>query len=120
MQDDRATPDTNIRASKVKGTAVYTPSGEHLGSVEDIVIGKRDGRVKYALMSFGGFLGIGEEYHPLPWDMLTFDTEKDGYVVPVSREQLEAAPRYGAATEPDWQDDAWQRSLTTYYGLPWV
>jgi sporulation protein YlmC with PRC-barrel domain len=111
---------SNIRAGKVKGTAVYSSTGERLGSVEDIVIGKRDGRVKYAVMSFGGFLGIGEEYHPLPWDMLTYDTRRDGYVVPVTREQLEGAPRYAAASEPDWQDEAWQRGVYTYYGLPWV
>lgn len=111
---------SNIRTSRVAGTAVYSTTGEHLGSVEDLVIGKRDGKVKYAVMSFGGFLGLGEEFHPLPWDMLEYDTGKDGYVVPVTREQLDGAPRYEAENEPDWQDETYGRNVYTYYGLPWV
>jgi sporulation protein YlmC with PRC-barrel domain len=70
MNDKTISPE-NVRASNVTGTTVYNTQGENIGSIDDIVIGKRDGRVKYAIMSFGGFLGIGESYHPLPWRVLT-------------------------------------------------
>ena len=72
MADDMNVSYDNIRASKVTGTSVYNAQNESLGSIEDVVIGKLDGKVKYAIMSFGGFLGIGEEYHPVPWDQLTY------------------------------------------------
>jgi sporulation protein YlmC with PRC-barrel domain len=108
----------NIRASRVEGTEVYTPSGEHLGQIDDLVIGKRDGEVKYAIMSFGGFLGIGEEYHPMPWNTLDYDPEKGGYVVNMTKEQLRDAPHYGRQTEPDWADPAYGRRINDYYGVP--
>ena len=57
----------------MKGTDVYNGNGEHLGHIDDIVLGKRDGHAEYAIMSFGGFLGMGEQYHPLPWQSLTYD-----------------------------------------------
>ena len=110
----------NIRASVVNGTAVYNAEGESIGTVEDVVLGKRDGRVKYAIMSFGGFLGIGEDYHPIPWDVLDYDTRKEGYVVPLTREQLEGAPRYSATDEPDWQSEAYDREVYGYYNRPLV
>ncbi len=62
-----------IAASKVNGTTVYNTAGEKLGSVYDVMIDKRSGKAAYAIMSFGGFLGIGDSYHPLPWQSLTYD-----------------------------------------------
>ena len=62
-----------IAASKVEGTKVYDRQGESLGSIYDVMIDKRSGQVRYAVMSFGGFLGMGESYHPLPWDVLDYD-----------------------------------------------
>ena len=67
-----------IAASKVNGTHVYNGQGESLGSIYDVMIDKRSGKVAYAVMSFGGFLGMGEDYHPLPWSVLTYDTESRG------------------------------------------
>ncbi len=77
---DIATDETNrlIASNKVEGTAVYDRNGNRLGSVYNFMVDKRAGRVEYAVMSFGGFLGIGEEYHPLPWDQLTYDTNQGG------------------------------------------
>ena len=85
----------HILATTVKGTDVYNGEGEHLGHIDDIVLGKTSGHAEYAVMSFGGFLGIGEKYHPLPWQSLTYDPGLGGYVANLSREQLEAAPSYG-------------------------
>ena len=109
-----------IRASTVSGTSVYDAAGDKLGHVDDLVLNKRDGKATVAIMSFGGFLGIGEKYHPLPWASLAYDPDREGYVVNVTREQLEAAPAYGRDQEPDWNDPAYGERLTGYYGMPVV
>jgi len=106
-----------IEASRVNGTAVYNTDGDHLGSIYDVVIGKRDGRVRYAIMSFGGFLGIGEEYHPLPWEVLKYDERQGGYVVGITIDQLQGAPRYGADARPDWATGDYGRRVNDYYGV---
>ena len=77
-----------IAASKVNGTTVYNTVGEKLGSVYDVMIDKRSGKAAYAIMSFGGFLGIGDSYHPLPWQSLTYDDRQGGYVVNIDRSRL--------------------------------
>lgn len=89
---DQSVSHEDVRASKVTGTNVYNREGDHLGSVDDIIIGKRDGKVRYAILSFGGFLGIGEEYHPMPWAELDYSEDLSGFVVNRSREELERAP----------------------------
>ena len=73
-----------IAADKVKGTEVYNASDENLGTVEEVMIDNRSGKVAYAVMSFGGFLGIGEKYHPLPWGMLQYDPAKRS-IIPTRR-----------------------------------
>jgi hypothetical protein len=108
----------NIRASRVEGTDVYNAENEHLGHIDDLVIGKRDGEVKYAIMSFGGFLGIGEEYHPVPWNALTYDSDRGGYVIGMSRQELTEAPHYARQKEPDWGDPVYGRRINDYYGIP--
>jgi hypothetical protein len=107
-----------IAADKVEGTPVYNAEDEKLGTVAKLMIDKRSGKVSYAVMSFGGFLGMGESYHPLPWESLTYDVEKDGYVVTLTREQLEGGPRYQRNNEPDWRDGAVGRRIDDCYGVP--
>ena len=68
-----------ISSDKVEGTAVYNRQGEKLGTVTSFMVGKRNGRVQYAVLSFGGLFGMGEKFYPLPWDTLTYDTDKGGY-----------------------------------------
>ncbi|MDD7972792.1 PRC-barrel domain-containing protein [Roseinatronobacter alkalisoli] len=75
------------------------------------------GRVSYAVMSFGGFLGIGERYHPLPWDTLDYDTALGGYVVNIPREQLEGGPSFARDEDP-WVDPEYDRRVHGHYGLP--
>ena len=106
-----------IASDKVEGTAVYNRAGERLGTVHNFMVDKHSGKVAYAVMSFGGVLGIGESYHPLPWDVLTYDTGKSGYVVDLSREQLEGAPSYTSSNVPDWSDQAYGRQVNDYYGV---
>jgi sporulation protein YlmC with PRC-barrel domain len=83
---------TAIRARKVIGTPVRNTSGERVGEIEDVVLDKLSERVMFAIVGMGGFLGIGEKYHPLPWAALHFDEEADAYVIPFTRDQLLAAP----------------------------
>jgi hypothetical protein len=105
-----------IASNKVEGTAVYNPAGDKLGTVSHFMVGKRNGRVEYAVMSFGGLFGMGERYHPLPWDVLDYDTQKGGYVVDLDKDKLEAAPSYERAQEPAW-DRAWGSRVYEHYGL---
>jgi sporulation protein YlmC with PRC-barrel domain len=108
---------SNIEASRVNGTNVYNRTGEKLGSVHDLVIGKRDGKVKYAILSFGGFLGMGEDYHPLPWEKLDYEEDRGGYVCDLDKEKLEAAPSYSKSESPDWEDREYGRSVDSHYGV---
>jgi hypothetical protein len=111
------TSGTLIAADKVKGTNVYNRAGEKLGSVDDIMIDKVSGRAIYAVMSFGGFLGMGEKYHPLPWATLKYDAQKGGYVVNLDKKQLEGAPTYDRGSEFEWTPD-YGRSVDSYYKVP--
>ncbi len=92
--------DRLLASDKAEGTAVYDRQGDRLGSVHNVMIDKYSGQVAYAVMSFGGFLGIRERYHPLPWRMLTYDTGLGGYVVDVTRERLESGPTHGRDEAP--------------------
>src|SRR6056297_2799072 len=83
---------TAIRASHVIGTRVYNTNGDKIGEVEDVILDKMSNKIKFAAISFGGFLGIGEKYHPVPWSLLDYEEDRDGYVVPLTKEQLEKAP----------------------------
>jgi hypothetical protein len=107
-----------IASDKVEGTAVYNPQGERLGDVYNFMVDKFTGQVAYAVLSFGGFLGIGERYHPLPWRALTYDPALGGYVVHLTREQLERAPSYALEDSP-WADPKYGRSIYDYYEIPW-
>ncbi|HEX4616942.1 MAG TPA: PRC-barrel domain-containing protein [Stellaceae bacterium] len=104
-----------ISSEKVDGTAVYNRKGERLGTVHHLMIDKYTGQVAYAVMSFGGFLGIGESYYPLPWKMLTYDTRLGGYVVDLGRKRLEGAPSYTSRDIPNWD-----RSYTGRIDQYWV
>jgi sporulation protein YlmC with PRC-barrel domain len=89
------TPSGHTRAilsSRVVGTEIRDPSGANIGSVEDIVLDKLSNNIMFAVVGFGGFLGIGEKYHPIPWSLLDYDPEQNCYTVNLTREQLEAAP----------------------------
>ncbi len=106
-----------ISADRVEGTAVYNRKDEKLGSVESIMIDKYTGHVAYAIMSFGGFLGIGDRQHPLPWNVLKYDTDKGGYLVDLDREQLMKAPQIDAHDTVLWTDPNWHNDVHKYYGV---
>ena len=89
-----------IASNKVEGTAVFAAKGEELGSVYNFMVDKFTGQVGYVVMSFGGFLGIGERYHPLPWKALTYDTRLGGYIVDLDQDPWSRRPATGPRTIP--------------------
>lgn len=117
--DTDSTTGPTIAASKVEGTAVYNLQGDKLGAIDDLAIDKRSGQVRYAVLEFGGFLGLGTDRYPLPWSLLKYDTGKDGYAVDLDRTRLEGAPRYAADARPDYTDD-YGRKVYDHYGEPWL
>jgi hypothetical protein len=110
------TPHRLIASNRVEGTAVYNRDGEKLGRIENFMVDKVSGRAEYAVMSFGGFLGIGDDHYPLPWSKLTYDTEQGGYVVDLDRDKLENGPKYRAGEEPAFDRD-YDRRVHDYYGV---
>lgn len=103
-----------IAGGRVSGTSVYALDAEHIGSIEDVMLDKATGKVAYAVLSFGGFLGIGSKHYPLPWDMLRYDTSLGGYVVKLDKVRLENAP----AVEEGWYDR--RRAIDEYWAMPLV
>lgn len=112
----RVTDGRIIPAREVNGTEVYNKDGAHLGHIYDIMIDKRTGVVAFALMSFGGFLGLGGRFHPLPWSVLRYDEGSRGYVVDLDRKTLESAPNYRLGEFPDWQNVRWRTDVYDHYG----
>ena len=105
-----------IGSDKVEGTAVYGADGNKIGSIERVMIDKLSGKVSYAVLSFGGFLGIGDDYYPLPWQSLKYDTNLGGYVTGITEAQLQNAPKYNNDNSWNWSDPARTRAVNEYYG----
>jgi hypothetical protein len=91
-----------IGSDKVEGTAVYGADDKRIGRVERMMIDKISGKVAYAVLSYGGFLGLGEDYYPTPWANLVYDTRLGGYRVNLTRDQLEKAPKYRKNDDWNW------------------
>ena len=104
-----------IGSDKVEGTHVYRANGEKIGQIERLMIDKVTGKVAYAVMSFGGFLGLGEDYNPVPWSLLTYNRRLGGYAIDVADEQLKAAPKYGRNAAWDWADRSRGQQIVDYY-----
>ncbi|SHN80767.1 PRC-barrel domain-containing protein [Bradyrhizobium erythrophlei] len=106
-----------IGSDKVEGTAVYGANDTKIGSIERVMIDKQTGKVSYAVLSFGGFLGIGDDHYPLPWQSLKYDTSLGGYRTGITEKQLQGAPKYGNDNAWNWNDPARARSVNDYYGV---
>jgi len=114
---DRRETGTLIGSDKVEGTTVYGSDGNSVGEIERVMIDKITGKVAYAVMSFGGFMGIGEDYYPVPWSTLTYDTSLGGYRTNITREQLDRAPKYSESTSWNWNREN-DRRVYDYYRAP--
>jgi hypothetical protein len=116
--DSRRETVSLIGSDKVDGTAVYGADDRKIGSVQRVMIDKISGKVAYAVISFGGFLGMGEDYYPMPWANLKYDTNLGGYRVGITEDQLKGAPKYKSSTDWDWSDRGRDREIYDYYKTP--
>ena len=107
-----------IGSDKVEGTAVYSVDENKIGSIERVMIDKVSGKVSYAVLGFGGFLGLGNDHYPIPWQSLKYDKRLGGYVTGVTENQLRGAPRFAGDRDWNWADAAGNRALDDYYGVP--
>ncbi|MEZ5667070.1 MAG: PRC-barrel domain-containing protein [Alphaproteobacteria bacterium] len=107
---------TQISSDQVEGTDVYGPDGEKIGKIDRVMIEKTSGKVTYAVMTFGGFLGFGEEEYPLPWATLRYDTRLNGYIANVTADQVKTAPVY-ATDDEVWSNREWESRVHQHYGV---
>lgn len=108
-----------IGSDKVEGTAVYGADEQKVGEIERVMIEKIGGKVAFAVLSFGGFLGIGEDYYPVPWSTLTYDTRLGGYRTNLTADQLNRAPKYSESTGWNWNRENEQRVFSYYRARPY-
>jgi sporulation protein YlmC with PRC-barrel domain len=111
-----------IASAKVKGTKIYNRRHDHVGEVEDIMVDKVSGNVAYAVVAFGGFLGMGETRRAIPWSVLRYDTNHDGYVADVDDSVLKDAPNQMPADDKYYRDVDWNSRIYTHFGVPpyWI
>lgn len=107
-----------IASDRVEGTKVFRPNGERIGRIDHFMVDKRSGQVEYAVMSFGGFLGLGEELRPLPWGALEYNSELEGYVVAAEDDTFRNSPFIEGASAPEW-DSSYAKVLYGYWGVPY-
>lgn len=105
-----------VKASSIIGTDVVNPKGENLGEVKEVVIDPRTGKVAYAVVSFGGFLGMGEKLFAIPFSAFEYDLAENEYVIDITKERLEAAPGFDNDHWPSMSDEKWNRTVYSYYG----
>jgi hypothetical protein len=104
-----------ISSADVEGTDVFGPSGDKIGTIDHLMIEKVSGRVTYAVMSFGGFLGLGDSHFPVPWSVLKYDTSLGGYRTNITEQQLRDAPEF---SDDSWGNREWETSIHKHYGAP--
>ena len=116
---DRRETASLIGSDKVDGTAVYGMDQQRIGSIQRVMIDKISGKVAYAVMSFGGFLGIGEDYFPVPWSTLNYDTNLGGYRVNFTNDQLKGAPKFSSSTDWGWNRENDKKVYDYYRARPY-
>jgi len=116
-QQDHSGPGPEVMAaSSFEGEMVVNPQGETLGEIEEIMLDVRGGRIAYAVMSVGGFLGVGEKYFAIPWPAFTMDTDTERFILDVDRDRLLNAPGFDREKWPAMADKRWANEVHTYYG----
>jgi hypothetical protein len=110
-------PHSLIASDRIEGTAVRRPSGERIGHIERLMIDKASGKVSYAVLSFGGFLGLGANLLPIPWTRLQFSLKFDAYQLDISEDELRSAPSFSEKADFDWGDRSQEELLHRHYGV---
>jgi PRC-barrel domain protein len=111
-------PHSLIASDRVEGTPVRRTNGEKIGTIERLMIDKLSGNVAYAVLSFGGFLGIGHKHLPIPWARLTYDRSLGAYHVDITDEELKRAPSFAADKDFDWGDRSQEVDIHNFYRVP--
>ena len=110
-------PDRSLISSEdVNGTEVYGPDGKHIGEIDHLMIDKVSGKVAYAVISFGGFMGLGHDHYPVPWNALTYDNSLDGFRTNITEKQLKDAPEF---SDDSWGDRQWEEKTHRHYTAPY-
>ena len=104
-----------IESDRVEGTAVFDSRGSKIGTIKRLMIDKLSGKVAYSVMSFGGFLGIGEQEHVVPWSKLTYDPGFEGFRTDITEQQLKGAPSFYRESDYGWNDRTREKELHDYY-----
>jgi sporulation protein YlmC with PRC-barrel domain len=113
MARSTALPDHRcVSSNDVQGTEVYGTDGKHVGEVDHLIIDKMSGRVGYAVISFGGFMGLGHSHYPIPWSALSYDTSLGGFRTSITEQQLKDMPQF---SDDSWQDRDWETRTHQYY-----
>jgi uncharacterized protein YrrD len=116
MNDQARSPRRVLSASTVNGTSVRSPDGEDLGKIEELMFDRDTGRMAYAVLSFGGFLGMGDKLFAIPWQALSLDPDREEAVLPVDKTVLENAPGFDKDHWPDFADPTWSGQIHEHYG----
>ena len=103
-------------ADTLVGNDVFNEEGEDLGEIKEIMLDMQSGRVGYAVLSFGSFLGMGEKLFAVPWDALKLDTEHKRFVLNVEKDRLKQAPGFDRGKWPNMADQSWAKGIHSYYG----
>jgi hypothetical protein len=104
-----------ISSEDIHGTTVYGADDSNIGEIDHLIIDKLSGRVAYAVMSFGGFMGLGHSHYPIPWGALTYDRSLGGFRTNITEQQLKDAPGF---SDDSWQDREWEVRTHRHYGAP--
>ncbi|MEP7157266.1 MAG: PRC-barrel domain-containing protein [Betaproteobacteria bacterium] len=118
LADPTAFSGLAVKTSSIVGTRVVNRQNEDLGKVEEVVIDVFNGRIAYLVLSFGGFLGLGEKLYAVPWKALHYDNDTKVYVLNLSKDQIEHAPGFEKETWPEFTNEGWNRTVHDYYELP--
>lgn len=101
-----------VSSQDMEGATVFDPRGEEIGEIDHLMIDRTSGRVRYAVMAFGGFLGLGHSHYPLPWSSLSFDSQRQAYIADITEQQLHDAPEF---SDDSWSDRDWEQRLHEHY-----
>jgi sporulation protein YlmC with PRC-barrel domain len=107
-----------LRSSTLFDYRVKSPQGEDLGKIEEVMIDMEVGRVAYAILSFGGFLGLGNKWVPVPWDAVALRPDEKALILTIEKQKLQKAPNFEATTLPELANRQWGAVIHTYYGYP--
>jgi hypothetical protein len=118
MDTDTLTRHTLIASDRVDGTAVRRPNGDKVGNIERLMIDKVSGQVAYAVLSFGGFFGLGNKHFPIPWGRLRYNVGYQCYELDLSDEELKKAPSFEASGDFDWGDRSSEMLIHSFYQVP--